>query len=248
MLSRIFQVVLVAGLLTNTSWAANDPFVGQWKLDPSRSRLTDEMTVTRVGQDKYAFDFGAGEPETIVVNGTDQPGTAGTTLSVSAEGPNWKVVRKKDGRTFITATWVLAKDGNSLTDDFTSFAQDGSPSNIKYVYKRTAGEKSGFSGTWVSTSEAVNSGFTIQISPYENGGLSITTPGGTTNVKSHGESEFADKSAQRFNASTVEIIHKSKGEITQTQQFTLSSDLKTLTLTVRAPGRTEPNVFVFERQ
>src|ERR1700691_4474755 len=48
MLSRILQSLLVAGLLTGTSWAANDPFVGQWKLNPSRSTLTDEMKVTKV--------------------------------------------------------------------------------------------------------------------------------------------------------------------------------------------------------
>jgi hypothetical protein len=248
MLSRILPVLLMTALVTDPSHAAIDPFVGQWKLDPSRSKLTDEMQVTRVGQNEYAFDFGGGKPETIVVDGTDQPGTAGTTLSVAAEGPNWKVIRKKDGRVVVTATWTLSKDGHSLTDDFTSFGQDGSPSNIKYVYKRMAGEQSGFAGTWVSTSEAVNSVFTIQIGPYEDGGLSITTPGGTTNVEPHGKSESGGKSAQRLNAHAVEIVHQSKGEITQTQQFTLSADLETLTLTIRAPGRTQPNTLVFERQ
>jgi hypothetical protein len=248
MFSRIFPVLVITALASYPARAANDPFVGQWKLDPSRSKLTDEMKVTRVGQNKYAFDFGGGKPETIVIDGTDQLGNAGTTLSVAAQGPNWKVIRKKDGRVVVTATWTLSKDGYSLTDDFTSFGQDGSPSNIKYVYKRMAGEQSGFAGTWLSTSEAVSSVFTIQIRPYEDGGLSITTPGGTTNVKSHGKSESDGKSAQRLNARAVEIVHQSKGEITQTQQFTLSSDLATLTLTIRAPGRAEPNTLVFERQ
>lgn len=242
MLSRIFPVLLIAGLVTDTSWAANDPFVGQWKLDPSRSHLTDEMVVTKVGHNKYAFDLGGGKPETIVVDGTDQPGTAGTTLSVAAEGPNWKVIRKKEGRMFITATWTLSTDGNSLTDDFTSFGQDGSPSNIKYVYKRTAGDRSGFEGTWVSTSEAVNSVFTIQIEPYEDDGLSLTAPGGTTNMK------FDGKSARRLNANAVEIIHEFEGKTTQTKQLEVSPDLKTLTITTRTVGRTAPNILVFERE
>ena len=168
MLSRIFKPLLVSGLLTGTSWAANDPFVGQWKLNPSRSTLTDEMKVTKVGQDRYAFELGGGEPETIVVDGTFQPGIGGTTLSVAPEGPNWKVIRKKDGRTLLTATWTLSKDGSSLADDFTSFGQDGSASNVKYLYKRTAGDGSGFAGTWVSTNEMVNSAISLQISPYEN--------------------------------------------------------------------------------
>lgn len=242
MLSRVFQLLLVAGLLTGTSWAANDPFVGQWKLDPSRSKLADEMTVTKVDQEKFTFDFGGGTPETIVVNGTDQPGIGGTTLSVAAEGRNWKVIRKKDGRMFITATWTLSDDGNALTDDFTTFGQDGSPSNIKYVYKRTAGDGPGFAGTWVSTSEAVNSVFTIQIGPYEDNGLAFTFPGGTTNLK------FDGKAARRLNASTVETTRMSTGKVIETRQFKLSPDRKTLTITTRTVGRTAPNILVFERQ
>ena len=77
-------------------------------LNPSRSKLTDEMKVTKLSRDKYAFELGGGEPETIVIDGTFQPGIAGTTLSVAPEGPNWKVVRKKDGRTLLTATWTLS--------------------------------------------------------------------------------------------------------------------------------------------
>ncbi|MFZ0007647.1 MAG: hypothetical protein WAK94_05360 [Steroidobacteraceae bacterium] len=242
MLSHIFRLLLVAGLLTGTSWAANDPFVGQWKLNPSRSKLTDEMKVTKVGHNKYSFDLGGGSPETVVVNGTDQPGNAGSTLSVAAEGPNWKVIRKTGGRMSITATWTLSKDGNSLTDDFTSFDQDGSPSSVKYVYRRTAAGSSGFAGTWVSTSEVVNSVFTLQISPYESDGLSFAGAGGTTNVK------FDGKSARRLSASALERIQRYKGKITQTKQYKLSSDLNTLTITARTVGHTAPNIFVFERQ
>ena len=242
MLSRIVKSLLVAGLLSGTSWAADDPFVGHWKLNPSRSTLTDEMKVTKVDKDKYAFELGGGEPETIVVDGTFQPGIAGTTLSVVAEGPHWKVIRKKDGRTLLTATWTLSEDGSSLTDDFTSFGQDGSPSNVKYLYKRTAGDKSGFAGTWVSTNEMVNSTITLQISPYENAGLSLISSGGTTNLR------FDGKSARRLSASSVEVIQRSEGKVTLTKEYKLSPDLKTLTITTRMVGRTTPNIFVFERQ
>lgn len=243
MLSRIVKPLLVVGLLIGTSWAANDPFVGQWTLNPSRSKLTDEMKVTKLSRDKYAFELGGGEPETIVIDGTFQPGIAGTTLSVAPEGPNWKVVRKKDGRTLLTATWTLSKDGTSLTDDFTSFGQNGSPSNVKYLYKRTAGDTAGFAGTWVSTNEMVNSAITLQISPYESDGLSLTSSAGTTtNLKFDGES------ARRLSTSAVEVIRRSEDKVTLTKQYELSPDLKTLTITTHIAGRAAPNIFVFERQ
>jgi hypothetical protein len=89
------------------------------------------MKVESVAGNKYAFDFGSGRPETIAADGTDQPGGGGTTLSVTIEGPDsWKVVRKKDGRILITANWKLSKDGNTLTDDFTSIGANGSSSTV----------------------------------------------------------------------------------------------------------------------
>jgi hypothetical protein len=33
-----------------TLWAANDPFVAKWKVNPSKSKLTDEMKVEAVGE------------------------------------------------------------------------------------------------------------------------------------------------------------------------------------------------------
>jgi hypothetical protein len=116
-----------------------------WKLDPSRSKLTDQMKVEGITQ--YDFDFGCGSAETIAADRTDQPGNFGTTLSVAVEGPDsWKVVRKKDGRILLTATWKLSKDGNTLTDDFTAIGPNGSTSNVNYAYKRTTGGP-GFAGT-----------------------------------------------------------------------------------------------------
>jgi hypothetical protein len=88
----------------------------------------------------------------------------------------------------------------------------------------------------------VNSAITLQISPYEDDGLSLTSSGGTTNLK------FDGNSARRPNASAVEVIQRSEGKVTLTKQYKLSPDLKTLTITTRIVGHTAPNIFVFERQ
>jgi hypothetical protein len=252
-------VLLVACLVTVTSWAANEPFVGDWKLNPSKSKLTDEMKVERIAANKYAFDFGGGSAETIAVDGTDQPGNFGTTLSVSIQGPDsWKVVRKKEGRILITANWKLSQDGNTLTDDFTGIAPNGSASTVNYVYKRTAGEP-GFAGTWVSTSETVNFVFALQIRPFEEGGLSIvdSSEGLTQNVKFDGKdypnagpnaAPGSTSSIRRVNEHVLEITDKINGKITDARQIELSSDLKTLTIIVHIAGRSEPTILVFERQ
>jgi len=245
---------------SSTLCAASDPFVGDWKLNPSGSKLTDQMKVESRGANRYAFDFaGDGSVETIVADGSDQPGNSGTTLSVVIEDPDsWKVVRKKNGRMMITANWKLSQDGNTLTDNFTGIAPDGSASTVNYVYKRTAGGP-GFAGTWVSTSEQVNFVFVLQVRPFEEGGLSFidSSEGVTQNVKFDGKdyphvgpnaAPGSTSSIRRVNEHAMEITDKVNGKITDTRQIELSSDLRALTMTVHATGRGEPNILVFERQ
>ena len=257
MFKRSFHLLLLTFLVAGALWAADDPFIGQWKLNPLRSKITDVMKVSPVGANKYAFDLGGGN-EPIVTDGTDQPGYAGsgTTLSVTVEAPDrWKVVRKQNGRMLVMGIWNLSKDGSTLQDHFTAFATNGSPSTVlDYVYTRK-GSGSGFVGTWVSTTETGSSDLMLQVRPYESDGLSFIIPseGSTMNAKLDGRehSNAAGTSAslaRRVNVRAVEITRTAKGKVIQTQQIEVSPDLKTLTMTVNSASKDEPDIYVFERQ
>ena len=258
MLNRICWTLLVTCLVITTSWAADNPFVGKWKLNPARSKLTDEMKVERVDGNKYAFDFGSGNPETVLADGTDQPAGLATTLAVTIEAPNkWKVVRKKDGIAIITANWELSQNGNTLTDHFTSTSSNGTKSSFDYVYDRTAGT-AGFAGTWESDSVQVNSVFEFQIEPYEEDGLSFINPAQQTtkNIKFDGKDypgsgpglpkDFA-MSGHRVSALSIQLTDKLAGKIVDTRQIDLSTDFKTLTITLRVMNHSKPSILVFER-
>ena len=257
MLNRSFQLLLAACLVTGTLWAAVDPLLGKWKLDSSKSKSVDMMKVEAVGPNRYALSFSPGAVETVVADGTDQPVLYGTTFSILVEGPRtWNAVRKKQGRTIISAIWNLSEDGQTLTDDFTSYNSKGSPSTVHYVYKRTAGSSS-FSGTWESVSGQMNSSFELQIRPYEGDGLSFITPGGTRNMKFDGK-EYPNagryvisgsaSSGHRVDERNLEITGKIQGKVTDTEQIRLSPDLKTLTMTVHPVGQNKPNILVFDRE
>ena len=252
MLKRTLHLVLVACLLTATLWAATDPFVGDWKLNPSKSKVMDHMTVESLSGNQYAFDFGGG-PEKIAVDGTDQQGNRGSTLAVTVEGPDWKVVRKKDGHMLLSAQWQLSPDGNTLTDNYTEFAANGSSSTVKYLYHRTAAG-TGFAGTWESAMPIAS--YVLQVRPYEENGLSfIGPPRDTRNLKFDGKDYPVDSmprgvtsSARRVDERTLEITDKIDGKVVRTDRREVSPDLKTLTRTVVPVGRRDPAVFVFERQ
>ncbi len=256
----MFKVKILPALClaTGVAWAAESPFIGEWKLDPSKSRIPDEMKIESEGGNKYAFDFGLGA-ERIVVDGTDQPGYGGTLLSVSAEASDtWIVERKKDGRLVIKATWKLSKDGSTLTDNFREFESDGSTLSMDYVYQRTAGG-SGFAADWQSIKETMNSPYLIQVKEFQGDGLSFITPSQnrTRNVRFDGKDypnegpgarRGVSSSIQRVDKRTLVITDKTDGQVTDTETIGLSADLKALTITVRVPGRDKPIVMVFERQ
>ena len=220
--------------------------------------MPDEMKVEKKGGAKYAFDFG-GAVETIAADGTFQPGYGGTLLSVKAEAPDtWLVQRKQGGRLQLKATWKLSKDGRTLTDYFRGFEADGSALSMDYIYRRTGGG-SGIAGDWQSIKETMNSPFSIQVKAFQGDGLSLISPSRRTpkNVRLDGKDHAKDEptagqstssSARRLDERTVTITDKAGGKVSDTQEMRLSADLKTLTMTVRVPGRDKPNVLVFERQ
>ena len=257
MLRRLFLLLLVVAIATTRLHAADDFFVGKWKLNPEKSTMHDQMKVNSAGTNRYAFDFGGG-PEFIVANGTDQPGLEGTTLAVTAEAPRvWRVVRKNNGRMQISAIWTLSPDGKSLRDDFTGYQPNGASFTIHYIYTPIGGA-SGFAATWDSISEKPGRG-EIEVQPYQDSGLSFInqTQHSTKNMKFDGKDypvkdanapAGALSSSRRVNASTLEFTEKRNGKVADKQHIQLSPDGKTLTMTIQPANGLRPNVLVFERE
>jgi hypothetical protein len=217
------------------------------------------MKVEAAGPNKYALNFSGDNVETIVADGTDQPGLFGTTFSITVEAPDtWKVVRKNGGRMTIQGIWKLSHDGNTLTDDFTSYRPDGSTFHLLYTYKRTAGN-SGFPGTWESVNEQVNSSYELEIQAWQQDGLSFINRAAemTKSMNFDGKdypaagpnvpSGYAS-SAQRASDRSLTITDKIGNKVLDTQQIEVSPDGKTMTITLSIPGRTKPNIQVFSRE
>lgn len=258
MFQRAWLLLPLACMAAGAAWAADDPMVGSWKLNSQKSSIFDEMKVTSQGGNQYAFDFGGGQPEAIIADGADHPAAYGTTFAVTpASATEWKVVRKKDGRVLITAIWTLSDNGSTLHDDYTEIGDQGKTTHLLYTYGRKGGGGSGFAGDWVSTVEERETAYLMQVQPYEGDGLTFifTSNGVTRNVKFDGNdyptAGMAVKvlcSAQRVNERKIEVMDKVDGKVRSTREIGVSDDGKTLTMTVHAGERSEPDVLVFERE
>jgi hypothetical protein len=128
------------------------------------------------------------------------------------------------------------------------------------LYERTGGN-SGFLGTWDSESAKVRAGIELEIQSYEGDGLSfkrsdeemaktIKLDGNDyPDLDPNGGDKGAAYSGRRVNARSLEVTEKFKSKITGTRQIELSSDLKTLTITVRLVGQSKPqSILVYSRE
>jgi len=263
MLKRTVQLLCFACLIAATSHAADEPLIGKWKLNLSKSKLADQMTIAPAGANKYTLTFaGVGDTETLVADGTDQPGVQGSTISITIESPdNWKIERKQSGRTVLTANWKLSDDGKTLTDTFLGNQPDGSTARVDLVYKRAenSASNSGIPGTWETTEEKMDTAYELEIRPYESDGLTFQISGGMppTNVKFDGKdyppagaspAAGSTTSARRLGDHSIELTKKLKGRIMETREISVSADGKTLTMTRHLVDQRIPNILIFDRE
>jgi hypothetical protein len=239
--------------------AATDPFVGKWKLDQSKSKMMGEQwKIEKLGGNKFTTTFGD-ISDTLVADGTDQPVHFGQTQSITIEGPNtWKIVTKMGGRTLFTQALTLSPDGKTMNIAIKGTRPDGSAFNNQVTTRRIAGT-SGFAGAWESTSVKVNSPLEYDIQPYQSDGLSFIAPAysDTLSMKFDGK-DYAEtgpevapgstSSGRRVDERTLEVTDKVKADVIDTTLFKVSTDGKTLTLTVHEKGQSKPQTYVYERE
>ncbi|MGI8961407.1 MAG: hypothetical protein ACR2IV_16925 [Bryobacteraceae bacterium] len=239
--------------------AADNPFVGTWKLNADESKFTgQQQKIEDLGGNKYKFSFGD-DTDTIVADGTDQKTKYGNTWSVKQEGPNsWKSVFKRAGKVTSTSTWTISDDGNMFTSKAEGIRPDGSSFTNEFKAKRISG-KSGLAGMWESTELKLSSPSDWEIKPYGSDGLSFTTPA----EKEHLDLKFDGKdyadhgprvapgstsSGRRIDERTIELTDKLKGKVMDTNEMKLSEDGKRLTLTVHNAGVEKPQIVVYDKQ
>jgi len=256
---RTLSLTLTVFWIAAVCSGATDPFVGKWKLNASRSQLVDQIRVEVAGRNVYALTFsGSAETETVSADGTEQPGVYGTTLSITVEAAGtWKIVRKKEGKTVLSAIWSLSRDGKTLSDAFTSYRPDGSPSTVTTAYSRVAGN-AGIPGTWETTEVKLDAGYELQIRPFDGDGLSFISPNSPSpkNVKFDGKEYLnpaglgvsAASAGRRIDRLDLEVTDRVDGKILATRRMSLSPDLKTLTSVVHPAGQRLPNTLVFDRE
>ena len=256
---RILALIASLSLISASAFAADDSFVGKWKLNPDKSQFTGlNYKIGDIGDGKYSFAFGD-DVETLVPDGKDHPTKYGNTWAFNQTGPNkWKWTRKRDGKAIAVSNWTVSEDGQTFSSSRESIRPDGSTSHEELKFKRTAGT-SGLAGTWESMEVKMTSPTTLEIEKWQGDGYSFLDPAykERTDFRLDGK-DYTPKgprvakgmtvSGKKIDDRNLELTYKLKGKTTETERWELSADGKTLTATLTFPGQSKPEVDVYDRE
>ena len=255
---RTLAVAVLLSLTTIIARGADDSFVGKWKFNPDKSQLNGiDYKFEDAGTGALKFVFGD-DSETIRLDGKDHPTKYGSTWALSSTGKNsWKFTQKRGGKITSEDMWKISDDDQTFMVDSEAKRPDGTTSKDETTLKRTAGS-SGLVGSWETSNVKVGSPTTVSIAKWEDG-FSLSNP----TYKETLHFKFDDKerspngprvapgttvSAKKGDDKTVTLTYKLKGKVTETDEWKLSDDGKTLTDTITYPGVTKQELDVYDRE
>lgn len=257
--SRIFVFFALLSLINVSAVAADDSFIGKWKLNPDKSQFNGlTYKIEDAGGGQYRFVFGE-DVETLSLDGKGHVTKYGDTWSIKTTGPNsWESTTRRDGKVTAKSKWTVSEDGKTFTTMDENMRPDGSTGRSESTLKRTDGT-SGLAGTWESASVKIMSPLSIEVAKWHGDGYSLSNPA----YKQHLDFKLDSKdytpagprvakgttvSASKTDDRNMELTYKLRGKITETDRWELSADGKTLTQTVTYAGVSKPEVDVYDRE
>ena len=173
------------------AFAAENPWVGTWKLDPSKSHLVgDTIDYSKAPNGLIHYTDGSTASFDFGLDGKEYKSWGNHTVIWTPAGPNtWNTVVKQDGAVIYAARRELSADGKTLTITSTGNRPDGSPSNDVAVYARV-GTGRGLVGKWRSTKAEIPAPSVFAISSPSPGVLRFESP--TFDVTFEGKIDGSD--------------------------------------------------------
>lgn len=250
---------LLIALATTATAAAQNPFVGTWKLNQEKSQLAGDT-----------LKFGPAQGQAIELT------AGGITYSFRIDGQNYAMptsqiaiwretsptswtteYRKEDGKLLSSDSWKLSPDGKTLSVTTSGVKADGDLYTDTTVYERTAGTN-GLIGDWKSTQVKLSSPDEFSIQALGLDGLVLKVPAMKLSCEAHfdGKEVAADGpdlppglrlSFERTGPYSFRLVQKLNGKPMSTSVFTVSEDRRTMTEVGGAPGD-PPSTMVWEKQ
>lgn len=151
-MKKLFLFCAFVAFAVLPALAADNPWVGTWKLDPAKSHFTgDTFTFSKASNGMMHFTDGSTLSYDFGVDGKPYKTHDDRTASWASTGDNaWESVIKAGDNTLSTDHYTLSPDSKTLNITYSGTKPDGTSFNDEAVYKRLTGTK-GLAGKWQST-------------------------------------------------------------------------------------------------
>jgi len=248
-MKKLLLAFAVAAFAALPAFAAENPWVGNWKLDMSKSHFTgDTFTYSRAANGMMHFSDGSIESYDFKVDGKPYHSWGNRTATWTADGDNaWSQVVEADGKTLATIHRSLSADGKTLSNTYTGTKPDGTSFNDTATYVRVSGTK-GLEGKWRSTKVSISAPDNFVISEPSPGTMRWELPSEKASVEGK-----ADGSDLTINGPTLppgmtiafkpegrhkfSYVQKLNGKVQGYGTQTLAADGKSYTDVSWSPGK-----------
>jgi uncharacterized cupin superfamily protein len=250
---------LFLSLAAVSTAAAQNPFVGTWKLNQEKSQLAgDTMKFGPAASEAIELTAG-GTTYSFRVDGKPYALPSGDVAIWRQDSPgSWTTeYRKIDDKLLSSDNWKLSSDEKTLTVTTSGVKANGDLYTNTAEYVRTAGT-SGLIGTWKSTAVKLSSPneLTIQEAGLDGLILKIAALKATAATNFDGKEVAVEGpdiptglrlSLTRTGPYKFRIVEKLNGNVVDSSEYTVSPDGQTMIAVGGAPGD-PPATVVWEKQ
>ena len=255
----LLKSMCYAALLVTASFAlaAETPFVGTWKLNLDKSKLTGD-TVKFASAGEMVRVTGGGDTYEFKPDGSEAKARFGTAMWKKIDDKTWEETDMVKGRLDAKSTWTLSDDGKTLTQHVTGDKPAGGSFDDTITFVRIAGTK-GFFGTWKDKNVKSSAPSVLMISDLKDG-LVLEEPDFQLKATAHFDGKPGDVEGPsipdgasftltKSGARSFKMTRTQNGKPLDTATWTVSPDGKTMTVVSRMAGTTDPpTTEVFEKQ
>jgi hypothetical protein len=241
-------VWLFLSLAAARTAAAQNPFVGTWKLNQEKSQLAGDTMKFGPAVGNAIELVAGGITYSFRADGNPYALPSGNVAIWRQNSPDaWTTeYRKTDGKLMSTDNWKISSDGKNLTVTTSGVKANGDLYTDTAEYVRTAGTD-GLIGSWKSTSVKLSSPneLTIQESGLDGLVLKIAAMKASAVTTFDGKEVAVDGpdiptglrlALTRTGPYKFRLVQKLNGKLVDSAEYTVSTDGQTMTAVGGAPG------------
>jgi hypothetical protein len=255
----VFAAIWLFLPLAATTAAAQNPFVGTWKLNQEKSQLAGDLMKFGPAAGDAIEQTAGGITYSFRVDAKPYALPTGNVAIWRQDSPDsWTTeYRTMEGKLLRSDNWKLSSDGNKLSVTTSGVKANGDLYTDTEDYERTAGA-SGLIGSWKGTAVKLSSPneLTIQEAGLDGLVLKIAALKATAVTNFDGKEVAVQGpdiptglrlSLTRTGPYSFRLVQKLNGSPVDSSVYTVSTDGQTMTEVGGAPGD-PPSTVVWEKQ